>query len=69
MTLEDEIRQIVLARLETLPEDTGMSIGFAGELNKQELISHVKNGDMIGQTIIDAEMQFLQALKTGVFYE
>ena len=34
MTLEDEIRQIVLARLETLPEDTGMSIGFAGELTR-----------------------------------
>lgn len=69
MTLQDEIRQLVIARLETLPEGTGISIGSVGELNKQELISHVKEGDKIGQTIIDAEMQFLQALKTGIFYD
>lgn len=69
MALEDEIRQLVVARLETLPDGMGISIGSVGELNKQELISHVKEGDKIGQTIIDAEMQFLQALKTGVFYD
>lgn len=69
MALEDEIRQLVVARLETLPEGTGISIGSIGELNKQELINHVKEGDKIGRTIIDAEMHFLQALKTGVFYD
>lgn len=69
MALEDEIKQLVIARLETLPEGTGISIGSVGELNKRELISHVKDGDKIGQTIIDAEMQFLQALKTGIFYD
>lgn len=69
MVLQEKIRQLVLARLETLPEGTGISIGSLGELNKQELIDHVKEGDTIGQTIIDAEMQFLQALKTGVFYD
>lgn len=69
MTLDDEIRELVIARLETLPEGTGISIGSAGELNKQELIGHVKDRDAIGLKFIEAEMQFLQALKTGIFYD
>ncbi|MBI4598609.1 hypothetical protein HY734_00235 [Candidatus Uhrbacteria bacterium] len=63
MILEDEMKRLVIARLETLPDGTGISIGPV-----QELIRHVKQGDTIGRTIIEAEMQFLQALKTGVFY-
>ena len=69
MVSEQEIKQLVVERLKTLPEDTGLSIGSMGDFNKQELISHVEQGDDIGQKIIEVELNFLRGLKDGILYE
>lgn len=69
MVSEQEIKQLVVERLKTLPEGTGMSIGSMGDFNKQELISHVEQGDDIGQKIIEVELNFLRGLKNGILYE
>ncbi|MFA6566112.1 MAG: hypothetical protein WCT48_05170 [Candidatus Paceibacterota bacterium] len=63
-----EIIDLVVARLQTLPEGVGVSIGSEGDYSKQELISHVEHRDAVGKKIIDAEMGFLRALKEGNFY-
>lgn len=67
--ISDEIKQLVIARLEVLPEDTGISIGSEGEFTKDELIKRVQQGDDIGQKIVEVEMNYLQGLKylTGEF--
>ncbi len=64
--LSDEIKDLVLLRLETLPADRKISIGSYGEFTKEELIERVKKGDEIGKKIVEIEMEFLQALKEGV---
>lgn len=61
--ITDQIKELVIARLEVLPEDTGISIGSAGEFTRNELIERVKKGDEIGQKIIEVEMNYLQSLK------
>lgn len=61
--ISDEIKQLVIARLEALPEDTGISIGSDGEFTKDELIERVQQGDDIGQKIVEVEMNYLQGLK------
>jgi len=63
-----EIIELVVARLQTLPEGVGISIGSDGDYSKKELIEHVQHNDLIGRKIIDAEMGFLRALKEGNFY-
>ena len=63
-----EIKELVIARLQTLPKDKGISIGSHGEFTKEQLISHVQSDDQIGKKIIEVEMNFLQALKQGIFY-
>lgn len=68
MVSEQEIKQLVIERLKTLPEDTGMSIGSQGDFNKQEMIAHVEKGDDVGQKIIEVEMNFLRGLKEGILY-
>ena len=65
---EKEIEELVIARLQTFPDGTEVSIGSAGEFTKEELIQHVKSGDELGRKIIDVEMSFLRALKDGLFY-
>lgn len=69
MISEQEIKQLVIERLKALPEDTGLSMGAKGDFGKQELISHVEQGDDIGQKIIEVELNFLRGLKEGILYE
>ena len=63
---EKEIKELVIARLETMSSDEKVSIGSAGEFNKEELISEVKKGSSVGKKIIEIEMEFLRAMKEGI---
>ena len=56
---DEEIRNLVIARLNTLSPDTMKSIG-------DELINNVKKGNKIGQTIEAVEMEWIRAMKTGL---
>ncbi len=60
-----DLKDIVIARLETLPKNMKMSIGSYGDFNREQLIDHVKKGDAIGKKIIEIELEFLQAMKEG----
>lgn len=61
--ISQTIKDLVIARLEVLPEDTGISIGSAGEFTRDELIERVKQGDEIGQKIVQVELSYLKSLK------
>ncbi len=63
---EKEIKELVIARLETMSSDEKVSIGSAGEFNKEELISEVKRGSSVVKKIIEVEMEFLRAMKEGI---
>lgn len=65
---DDNVRDLVLTRLETLPSGAMISIGSGQELTKEELIQSVREGSDTGQKIIEIEMAFLQGLKEGVLY-
>ena len=62
-SISQEIKDLVIARLEVLPEDTGISIGSAGEFTRDELIERVRQGDEIGQKIVQVELSYLKSLK------
>ena len=64
-----EVKDLVIARLQTIPEGKDISIGSAGEFNKQQLIEHVERGDEIGRTVIQIEIEFLRDLKNGFFHD
>lgn len=66
---QEEIKELVIARLKTLPEDKSISIGSEGGFTKEELIQHVEQEDHIGKKMIEVEMHFLQMLKEGKSYE
>lgn len=66
---QELIKEIVIERLKTMPEDIGISIGADGNFKREELISSVERGDEIGKKIIEVEMNFLRGLKDGILYE
>ncbi len=67
--LSEDIKKLVIIRLETLPSNRKISIGSQGEFSKDELIDHVKKEDSIGKKMIEVELEFLRAIKEGVMYE
>jgi hypothetical protein len=67
--IDKEIQDLVVARLQTLPEGVEVSIGSEGDFTKDELIDHVQRGDEVGLKIIELEMSFLRSLKSGIFYD
>ncbi|MEK6920636.1 MAG: hypothetical protein AABX82_02035 [Nanoarchaeota archaeon] len=64
--IDEDIKKLVIARLEVLPSDKKISIGSIGEFTKEQLIQSVKNEDAIGRKMIQIEIEFLQALKEGI---
>jgi len=67
MLSDEEIKKIVIARLMVIPENYRLSIGGALEpLSGKDMIMHVEKGDEIGKKIVEIELRFLQAMKTGL---
>jgi len=67
--ITEEIKKIVVARLEILPENKKISIGNFGEFSKDELIENVNKNSEIGNKIIEIELEFLRAMKRGIYNE
>ena len=65
----EEIKKLVLARIEVMPQNYKLSIGNFGTLAKEELIMHVKEGDTIGQQMINMQLRFIKALTSGKLVE
>ena len=66
---QEEVKNLVIARLEVLPPDVSISIGSQGQFTRDELIVHVEKNDEIGKKIIEVELEYLTLLKEGIFYE
>jgi len=66
---DEEIRKLVVARLNVISPDTIKCIGNEGSFNRDQLIEHVQRGDKIGKTIEKIEMEWLRALKHGIISE
>jgi hypothetical protein len=66
--VEEQIKQLVVARLQTLPPDASVSIGSEGSFTRDELINHVKKNDKFGKKITEVELEYLRMLKEGSIY-
>ena len=65
-SITEEIKKLVIARLEILPENKRISIGNLGEFSRDELIENVNNNTEVGNKIIEIELEFLRAMKKGI---
>lgn len=64
--LTEEIKELVIARLKTIPANKKISIGSYGEFSKEDLIEGVNSGSEVGKKIIEVELEFLRAMKHGI---
>ena len=64
-----DVKDLVIARIKTMPENLKVSVGSEGDFSKNELIDHIQKGDPVGNKIIESELKFIQDLKEGKIYE
>ncbi len=67
--IDEELKKIVIARIEISPANEKISIGSTGELTKREMIENVEKETDIGEKIIEIQLNYLRSLKEGFFYE
>ena len=63
--LTQELKQLVIARLNLIPSGVKLSVGSEGEYTRKELIKRVQEGDAVGQQIAHSQLEFLRALGAG----
>lgn len=63
---DNELATLVVERLKTLSPGFLISIGSDGSFTKDQLIQHVEDRDQIGEKIIQVQLNYLRALKTGI---
>jgi hypothetical protein len=64
-----DIKNLVIARLNVMPKEVKISIGGNGEHTVSDLISHVEKGDEIGEKLARIQMDYLRFLTEGKVYE
>lgn len=60
--ISDDITNLVIARLETIPSNIEMSMGGDGNFTVRELIERVRKQDDVGRKMIDMQMAYLRSL-------
>lgn len=61
--IDKTVQEIVLARVLTMPDNVGISIGGKGEFSKDEMIEHIEKNDEVGKKFIEIQLSYLQSLK------
>ena len=64
---QEQLKKLVIARLDTLPPNVSISVGSDGQFNKKELIEQIKNDTNIGKKMIEIEIEYMRMLKKGNF--
>lgn len=63
--IKEELKEIVIMRIEAIPSNLKLAIGNNKSLTKEEMIKHVKDGDFIGEQIINSHISFMKAVANG----
>lgn len=66
--MDEELKKIVIARLEVFPSDKKISIGSIGEFTKQQMIENVEDETAVGEKIVEIQLNYLRSLQEGIFY-
>jgi len=64
-----DVKKLVIARLNVMPKEIKISIGEDGEHTVSDLIGHVEKGDDIGEKMARIQMDYLRFLTEGKAYE
>jgi len=64
----EDVESLVITRIESqLPNELKLFVGNGQSFSKAEMIQHIKNGDAVGNSLVNSQMSFLKAVAKGTF--
>ena len=64
---QEKLKQIVVARIRTLPQEMKISLG-GEDLSAEQLVQHVEEGDETGLEYLKMNLLYMQELASGAIY-
>jgi hypothetical protein len=69
MATNEQVKELVIARLDAMPSNYKLSIGSSGTFTIQQLIQSVKADDQVGKQVVAMQLNFIKALTSGKLIE
>ena len=66
--INNDLKDLVIARIEAYSNDVGLIIGADKHYSKSELVDNVKNETELGRQIIGIQLEYLQDIIKGNIY-
>ena len=66
---DEELKKLVLARINVMPPNYKLSVGNKGTFSKEQLMASVESGDEVGKQMVSMQMNFIKALTSGQLVE
>lgn len=63
--IDEEVKKLLLWRIEEIPANYKLSIGSEGTFSKEELRQHVENEDEVGQIFAKMQLNFIKSVASG----
>lgn len=64
--IQQEIKELVIARLQTLNKDSKILLmGFDKPLSVKEIVEEVKKDSSLGKKIVEVQFRYIQMLASG----
>ena len=60
----DEIKKIVMKRLQAIPPNVTFSVGEHGRYTRDELIKEVEKGTSVGKAAVEMQLNFIRKMTT-----
>lgn len=67
--IDKDLKNLVMSRLETMPDDIEISVGDLGSFSKIDLIAGVEAETEVGKKMIEIELRFMRDLINGQLYQ
>ena len=62
--LDNEIRKIVMKRLQAIPPNVTFSVGEYGRYTRDQLIREVEKGTPVGNAAVEMQLNFIRKMTT-----
>ena len=60
--ISQDVINLVIARLETIPANVSVSIGGDGSYTIQQLIERIKKQDEVGKKMVEMQLAYIRSL-------
>ena len=68
-SISQDAVDLVVARLESIPQNVSISVGGEGSITVEEMIKSVKENSDIGKSIVKMQLDYIRSLKDLSFDE